>query len=106
MSGRTIVGQSLAAGGFLSEAKQPREGEKQTFFGAALVPLRSLPPEPVYVLQSRCIRCDGIAGIKEHPQCVSFIHIILVSAREADRVRAVFSWSDSGDPRPRGTGIR
>jgi len=25
-------------------------GEKRTFLGAVLVPLRSLPPEPVYVL--------------------------------------------------------
>ena len=42
---------------------------------------------------------------KGHAQSIAFVDIIFVSAREADRIGPVFSWSDSGDPRPRGSGI-
>lgn len=40
-----------------------RVGEQHTFLGAALVPLRSRPPEPVYVLWAHMLGTAGLCVV-------------------------------------------
>ena len=44
-------------------AVERKMDEQHTFFGAALVPLRSLPPEPVYVLCVDACKIWGDRGV-------------------------------------------
>ena len=65
---------------------QPRNryGKQRTFFDAVLVPLRSLPPEPVYALWADARQIWRDVMYQGSRQCRALVYVIFISTGETD----------------------